>query len=63
MASFSVLKSPDIPSILLELGFLSSSSDMARLSDAAWRLKMAQAIRDGLKDWAADDAARAAAGP
>ena len=62
-ASFSVLKSPDIPSLLLELGFLSSTSDMARLSDADWRLKMAQAIRDGLKLWAADDAARAAAGP
>ena len=61
-ASFSVLKSPDIPSILLELGFLSSAGDMARLSDADWRLTMAQAIRDGLKDWAADDAARAAAG-
>lgn len=62
-ASFSVLKSPDIPSLLLELGFLSSSSDMARLSDADWRRSMAEAIRDGLKAWAADDAARAAAGP
>ena len=61
--SFSVLKSPDIPSLLLELGFLSSASDMARLSDADWRLKMAQAIRDGLKAWAADDAARAASTP
>lgn len=58
--SFSVLKSPDIPSVLLELGFLSSAGDMARLSDSAWRQTMAQAIRDGLKDWAADDAARAA---
>lgn len=62
-AAFSVLKSPDIPSLLIELGFLSSASDMARLSDAAWRLKMAQAIRDGLKAWAKDDAARAAASP
>ena len=62
-AAFSVLKSPDIPSLLLELGFLSSASDMARLSDADWRFKMANAIKDGLKAWAADDAARAAAGP
>ena len=62
-ASFSVLKSPDIPSLLLELGFLSSASDMARLSDADWRLKVALAIKDGLKAWAADDAVRAAAGP
>jgi N-acetylmuramoyl-L-alanine amidase len=58
--SFSVLKSPDIPSVLLELGFLSSAGDMARLSDAEWRQSMAQAIRDGLKAWAEDDAARAA---
>ena len=60
-ASFSVLKSPDIPAVLLELGFLSSASDMARLSDRDWRLKMAEAIRDGLKVWGKDDAARAAA--
>lgn len=58
--SFSVLKSPDIPSVLLELGFLSSAGDMARLSDTEWRQTMAQAIRDGLKAWGADDAARAA---
>ena len=62
-ASFSVLKSPDIPSILLELGFLSSETDMAHLTDADWRAKMALAIRDGLKAWAADDAARAGATP
>ena len=59
--AFSVLKSPDIPSVLLELGFLSSSSDMARLGDRDWRFRMAGAIRDGLKAWAAEDAARAAA--
>lgn len=60
-AAFSVLKSADIPSILLELGFLSSESDMARLSDAEWRKAMAGAVRDGLAAWAAEDAARAAA--
>ncbi len=60
-AAFSVLKSPDIPSILLELGFLSSASDMERLSDRDWRFRMAAAIRNGLKAWAKDDAARAAA--
>lgn len=55
-AGFSVLKSPDIPSALLELGFLSSARDLARLQDAAWRAKMAAAIVAGLKDWAAKDA-------
>ena len=58
--AFSVLKSPDIPAVLLELGFLSSAGDMARLSDTEWRQKMAVALRDGLKAWAAEDAARAA---
>ena len=58
--AFSVLKSPDIPAVLLELGFLSSAGDLARLTDSAWRQTMALAIRDGLKAWAADDAARAA---
>lgn len=56
-ASFSVLKSPDIPSVLIELGFLSSASDLERLIDGEWRAKMAQAIRDALKAWAAQDAA------
>ena len=55
-ASFSVLKSPDIPSVLLELGFLSSPRDLARLSDPAWRARMAGALRDGLKAWAVEDA-------
>ena len=56
-AGFSVLKSPDIPSALLELGFLSSERDLARLEDPAWRAKMAAAIRDGLSAWATEDAA------
>ncbi len=54
-AGFSVLKSPDIPSVLIELGFLSSERDRARLADAQWRAKMVGAIRDGLVAWAAED--------
>lgn len=61
-AGFSVLKSPDIPSILVELGFLSSSRDLKRLTDPAWRASMAGALRDGLKAWAAEDAALSALG-
>ncbi len=58
-ASFSVLKSPDIPSVLLELGFMSSDKDLARLIDPDWRAKMAVALRDGLNTWAKEDAALA----
>ncbi len=50
-AGFSVLKSPDIPSLLLELGFLSSGSDRERLNDPAWRAAMQGAILQGLRDW------------
>lgn len=55
-AAFSVLKSPDIPSILIELGFLSSAADRARLADPEWRARMARAIGAGLLDWAEEDA-------
>jgi N-acetylmuramoyl-L-alanine amidase len=56
-AGFSVLKSPDIPSVLVELGFLSSAADLKRLTDRDWRAKMALALRDGITAWAAEDAA------
>jgi N-acetylmuramoyl-L-alanine amidase len=59
-ASFSVLKSPDIPSVLLEVGFLSSARDLDRLTDPAWRARMVQALVAGLKTWVAEDAALSA---
>ena len=58
-AGFSVLKAPDIPSVLLELGFLSSKRDRQRLEDAQWRVDAAAGIRDALLFWAAEDAADA----
>lgn len=59
-AGFSVLKSPDIPSVLLELGFLSSAQDLTNLTDPAWRAQMAAALRDGLAAWAKADRLRRA---
>ena len=56
-AGFSVLKSPDVPSVLVELGFMSSDRDLARLTDPDWRATMAAALRDGIIAWAAEDAA------
>lgn len=58
-AAFSVLKSPDIPSILLEVGFLSSAADRERLGDPAWRARMQAAILAALTVWAEADAAEA----
>lgn len=59
-AGFSVLKSPDIPSVLLELGFLSSAQDLTKLTDPAWRVQMAEAVRFGLVAWADQDRLRRA---
>ncbi|MFM7656813.1 MAG: N-acetylmuramoyl-L-alanine amidase [Paracoccaceae bacterium] len=56
-AGFSVLKSPDIPSLLIELGFMSSAADLARLQDPAWRASMAEALRQGIVTWAEAEAA------
>ncbi len=58
-AGFSVLKSPDIPSVLLELGFLSSDRDRENLTDPAWRARMARGLRKALQAWRAADAAAA----
>ena len=58
-AGFSVLKSPDIPSVLLELGYLSYGRDLTNLSDADWRLQMAAAIAQALVNWRISDAAAA----
>lgn len=56
-AGFSVLKSPDIPSILLELGFLSHDKDRANIEDPEWRGNMAAGIRDAILAWRQADAA------
>jgi len=58
-AGFSVLKAPDIPSVLVELGFLSSPRDRKNLSDPKWRLRAAKGIRNALLNWAREDAAQA----
>lgn len=47
-AGFRVLKAPDVPSVLVELGYVSNKSDLQLLVSEAWRSKtvatMAQAI-------------------
>jgi N-acetylmuramoyl-L-alanine amidase len=58
-AGFSVLKAPDIPSVLIELGFLSSPRDLARLRDEEGRARIATALRMALTAWRDADVARA----
>ncbi len=51
-AGFVVLKSPDIPSILVETGFLSNSYEEALLSQSTYQKKIALAIYRGLMEYA-----------
>lgn len=59
-ATYSVLKSPDIPSVLLELGFISDHDDRANLLNPQWRDRMVKAVSEAVVGWARDEAARAA---
>jgi len=43
-AGFVVLKAPDVPSVLVELGYLSNAEDVKNLSSDAWRDKVADSI-------------------
>jgi len=47
-APFMVLRSPDIPSILIETGFISNPYEERRLADPLYQEKLAQAIYQGL---------------
>ncbi|MCW5619826.1 MAG: N-acetylmuramoyl-L-alanine amidase [Burkholderiales bacterium] len=50
-AGFGVLKAPDIPSILVETAFLSNPLEEAKLKNAAYQQKMAQAIFLGIQEY------------
>ncbi len=54
-ANFSVLKLPSVPSILIETGFMSTSSDLKNLQDRDWAEKFASAISLGIVEWVAAD--------
>jgi N-acetylmuramoyl-L-alanine amidase len=43
-ASFVVLKAPDVPSVLVELGYVSNKADLKALISAEWREHTADAI-------------------
>jgi len=47
-AGFMVLKSPDIPSLLVETAFISNPDEEQRLRNQQFRRKLAGAIRDGI---------------
>ncbi|ABC32056.1 N-acetylmuramoyl-L-alanine amidase [Hahella chejuensis KCTC 2396] len=53
-AGFVVLKSPDIPSILVETGFISNPSEAQRLKTSKYQKKIAAAIYSGLQKYFVD---------
>lgn len=58
-APLAVLNAADFPSVLIEVGFLSSDRDRAALLDAAGRTPIVAGILAAIQLWAADEAVRA----
>ena len=56
-AGFAVLKSPDIPSILVETAFISNPGEERRLNDKNYQTKIANAILGGIKRYFAQNPA------
>ena len=48
-AGFAVLKSPDIPSLLIETGFLSNPGEAKKLKTSSYQSRMASSIHQGIK--------------
>jgi len=47
-ASLAVLVAPDVPAVLIELGYLSNTGDAAQMNSDSWRAKVADAIADAV---------------
>jgi N-acetylmuramoyl-L-alanine amidase len=50
-AGFAVLKAPDVPSVLLEMGYVSSSADERLLTDSGHQKKLAGSISRAIEDY------------
>ncbi len=47
-ASLAVLTAPDVPAVLIELGYLSNAEDAQQMKTEAWRARVAGAIADAV---------------
>jgi len=61
-AGFRVLTAPDVPSVLLELGYMSTKSDLEHLTSPAWRERTASALVEAIDTYFAPRLARSATG-
>jgi N-acetylmuramoyl-L-alanine amidase len=50
-AGFIVLRAPDVPSVLLELGFLSHPEDVKLLASGAWRDRVTEAMVEAVQNF------------
>lgn len=50
-ANFVVLRSADIPSLLVESGYITNGTDAKNLDSSAWRQRFAAAIVNGITSW------------
>jgi len=50
-ANFAVLRAPDVPALLLELGFLSSPKEAEKLNDNTFRQRMITALANGIESF------------
>jgi N-acetylmuramoyl-L-alanine amidase len=50
-AGFAVLKAPDVPSVLLEMGYVSSSADERLLVSSRHQKKLAGSITRAIEDY------------
>lgn len=50
-AGFRVLKAPDVPSVLVEIGFLSAAKDRSRLTSKEGRARVIEALAEGVFEW------------
>jgi N-acetylmuramoyl-L-alanine amidase len=55
-AGFVVLKAPDVPSVLVELGYLSSKQDEALMISPAWQTSTSEAMVAAIQHYFADNA-------
>ncbi len=59
-ASLAVLVAPDVPAVLIELGYLSNASDAAQMNTESWRSRVAGSIADAVDHYFAPPARQAA---
>jgi N-acetylmuramoyl-L-alanine amidase len=50
-AGFVVLKAPDVPSVLIELGYMTNKSDLKLLTSEAWRAKAVQTMAKAVEQF------------